>query len=86
MRFTLHPEVLNIVSIFKEKMQNKIRYHRFIAGEMTQQQLASRVGVTRQTIIAVEKGEFNPSVRLALKMAKVFQVQVEELFNLEASD
>ena len=67
-------------------MQNKIRYQRFITGEMTQQQLATRTGVTRQTIIAVEKGEFNPSVRLALKMAAVFQVPVEELFNLEESD
>ena len=67
-------------------MHNKIRYHRFITGEMTQQELASRTGVTRQTIIAIEKGEFNPSVKLALKMAAVFKVPVEELFNLEESD
>jgi len=67
-------------------MQNKIRYHRFIAGEMTQQELAARIGVTRQTIIAVEKGEFNPSVKLALKMAAVFQIRVEELFMLEETD
>jgi len=69
-----------------KKMQNKIRYHRFINREMTQQELASRTGVTRQTIIAIEKGEFNPSVKLALKMAVVFQVKVEELFILENKD
>jgi len=67
-------------------MQNKIRYHRFITGEITQQELAIRIGVTRQTIIAIEKGDFNPSVKLALKMAAVFKVPVEELFNLEVSD
>ena len=67
-------------------MQNKIRYHRFTAGEMTQQELAVRTGVTRQTIIAVEKGEFNPSVKLALKMAAAFHVKVEELFMLDDKD
>ena len=67
-------------------MRNKVRHHRFTSGEMTQQDLATRTGVTRQTIIAIEKGEFNPSVRLALKMAAVFQVPVEELFSLEEND
>lgn len=54
--------------------------------EMTQQELASRVDVTRQTIIAIEKGAFNPSVKLALKMAKVFGVAVEDIFTLDAND
>jgi len=67
-------------------MQNKIRYYRFLKDEITQQDLAARAGVTRQTIIAVEKGTFNPSVKLALKLASILEVKVEELFNLEESD
>ena len=50
---------------------------------LTQEDLAQQVGVTRQTIIAVEKGRFNPSVLLALKMARVLNVTVEELFRLK---
>ncbi|MFZ5519560.1 MAG: helix-turn-helix transcriptional regulator [Candidatus Zhuqueibacterota bacterium] len=67
-------------------MENKIRYFRFMHQEMTQQELADKVGVTRQTIIAIEKGVFNPSVKLALKMAKVFGVNVEEIFSLNDAD
>lgn len=52
-------------------------------GEMTQQELADRVGVTRQTIYAIENGKFNPSVKLALLIAKTFQVNVENIFYLE---
>ena len=50
---------------------------------MTQQQLAKEVGVSRQTIIAIEKGKFNPSVRLALLIAKFFNTRIEEIFYLE---
>jgi putative transcriptional regulator len=50
---------------------------------LTQEDLAARVGVTRQTIIAIEKGRFNPSVLLALKIARALQVTVEELFRLD---
>ncbi len=64
-------------------MINKIRYYRHINGEMTQQSLAQAVNVSRQTIIAIEKGSFNPSVKLALKIARVFKVSVEDLFQLE---
>lgn len=67
-------------------MENKIRYFRFMNKEMTQAELASRTGVTRQTIIAIEKGAFNPSVKLALKMAKAFGVSVEEIFTLDEKD
>lgn len=67
-------------------MQNKVRYYRFMNNEMTQQELADRVGVARQTIIAIEKGVFNPSVKLALKLAKIFGVTVDELFALEEND
>ena len=52
-------------------------------GEITQQQLAKEVGVSRQTIIAIEKGKFNPSVRLALQIAKYFNTRIEEIFYLE---
>jgi putative transcriptional regulator len=55
-------------------------------NEMTQQVLADKVGVTRQTIIAIEKDAFNPSVRLALKMAKVFGMPVEAIFSLDEHD
>lgn len=67
-------------------MQNKIRYQRFINGEMTQQELAEKTGVSRQTILSVEKGGFNPSVKLALKIAAVFKIKLEELFTLEETD
>jgi putative transcriptional regulator len=50
---------------------------------MTQQELARRVEVSRQTILAIEKGKFNPSVKLALQIARVFAVPVSELFYLE---
>lgn len=53
---------------------------------MTQQELAERVGITRQTIIAIGKGSFNPSVRLALKIAREFGVRVEDVFKLEEDD
>lgn len=67
-------------------MENKIRYFRFMNKEMTQQELADKVGVARQTIIAIEKSAFNPSVKLALKMAKLFNVPVEEIFTLDEND
>lgn len=57
-----------------------------MAGEQTQQQLAQKAGVTRQTIIAIEKGTFNPSVKLALKLARILNTNVESLFTLEDGD
>jgi putative transcriptional regulator len=67
-------------------MINNLRKYRFLAGEWTQQELADRVQVSRQTIIAIEKGAFNPSVRLALKLAKTLHVNIEEVFILEKQD
>ncbi len=67
-------------------MRNNIKYFRFITDELTQQNLAERVGVTRQTIIAIEKGVFNPSIKLALKLSKVLNVKLEDLFFLEDKD
>ena len=61
---------------------NHLRRLRFENGEMTQEQIASRVGVTRQTIIAIESGKYAPSLPLAMKLAKVFDRAVEEVFEL----
>jgi putative transcriptional regulator len=52
------------------------------ASGMTQEELGDKVGVTRQTVIAIEKGNYTPSVLLALKLAKVFKISVEELFKI----
>ena len=54
-----------------------------MAAGLTQQELADRVGVTRQTILSIEKGKYTPSVALALTMAGIFRVPVEALFQLE---
>jgi len=53
-----------------------------MVGNLTQKELAARIGVTRQTIIAIESGRFNPSVRLALKLARALLVRVEDIFEL----
>jgi putative transcriptional regulator len=59
---------------------NKVRELRFHHGEMSQEQLADIIGVTRQTIIAIEKGKYSPSLELAFKIARVFGAKVEEVF------
>lgn len=60
-----------------------LKQHRLAAGGLTQQELADRVGVTRQTIISIEKGKYRPSIELALLLARVFAVPVEALFRLK---
>ncbi len=62
-----------------------VRRHRLMGG-MTQQELADRVGVTRQTIWSIEKGRYTPSVALALCLAEVFDVSVEALFQLNKGE
>ena len=64
-------------------LMNNLRTLRFKNGELTQEEIAQKGNVSRQTIIAIEKGKYNPSVKLALELAKVFSVSVEELFYLE---
>lgn len=64
-------------------MKVHLRRYRFEHGGMTQQELAERVGVTRQTIISIERGRYKPSIELALRLARVFGVSVETLFELD---
>ena len=64
-------------------VQNRIRRLRFDNGEMTQEELANRAGCTRQTIIALEQGKYVPSIELAFKIARVFNVPLEEVFQYE---
>lgn len=66
----------------REDIRNHLRRQRLLADGMTQQDLADRVGVTRQTILSIEKGRYNPSVGLAMRLAQVFGIAVEELFEL----
>jgi putative transcriptional regulator len=64
-------------------IDNSIRRLRFECGELTQQNLAERVGVTRQTIIALEAGRYAPSLPLAVRIARVFGVGVEDVFQID---
>lgn len=66
-------------------MQNNIRVERAIK-RMTQQDLARLIGVSRQTINAIELGKYIPSTVLALKIARVFEKQVNDIFSLEETD
>lgn len=62
------------------QVTNSIRALRFAHGEMTQAELAERVGVTRQTIIAIEQGKYSPSLELAFQVARVFGVRLDDVF------
>lgn len=62
---------------------NHVRRLRFDANEMSQQALADAVGVTRQTIIAIEKNKYSPSLEVAFKIARVFQCSLEQVFSYE---
>ena len=62
------------------RVTNRIRALRFAAGEMTQAELADRLGVTRQTIIAVEQGKYSPSLEMAFRIARVFGVPLDDVF------
>ena len=65
------------------EIKNQIRRLRFENGEMTQQELADKAGVTRQTIIAIEAGKYSPSLPLAFKIAQTFGVPIEDVFQYE---
>lgn len=70
----------------KGNLTNLIRRLRFEHGEMTQQQLADLTGVTRQTIMALESGKYNPSLELAFRIAGVFHSTVDQIFEYEKLD
>lgn len=67
----------------KSNVGNLIRKFRFNTNEMTQQQLADLVGITRQTIVALEKGNYSPSLELAFRIARAFEAPLEEIFYYE---
>ena len=69
----------------KLPITNEIRRLRFENGEMTQKELASRVEVTRQTIVAIENAKYSPSLEVAFKIAEVFGEKLEVVFKYEAS-
>ena len=68
------------------KVSNRIRRLRFEAGEMTQAELAQRVGVTRQTIIAIEQGRYSPSLEMAFQIAHAFDVRLDDVFRYESPE
>ena len=67
----------------KMLIRNNVRKLRFNQDEMTQQQLAEKVGVTRQTIVAIEKEKYSPSLELAFRFAMAFNTPLEEVFFIE---
>ena len=68
------------------RVTNDIRRLRFANAEMTQAELADRIGVTRQTIIAIEQGRYSPSLEMAFQIARVFDVPLDEVFGYLESD
>ena len=70
----------------KSIVQNNIRTLRFHAGEMTQQELADQARVSRQTIVAIEKGNYSPSLELAFRLAHIFKSPLEEVFSYDPDD
>ena len=67
----------------KKTIQNSIRRFRFDRKEMTQQELADKIGVTRQTVNAIELGKYSPSLEVAFRIADVFGVPLDEVFQYE---
>ena len=70
----------------KGRISNTIRTLRFFNNEMTQQQLAEKTCVTRQTILAIEKGKYAPSLELAFRIALAFDVPLEGVFTYETEN
>ncbi len=70
----------------KLTITNNIRKLRFFANEMTQQELAEKAGISRQTVIAIEAGKYSPSLELAFRIADAFGVQIGEVFSYEAKE
>jgi putative transcriptional regulator len=67
-------------------ISNNIRKLRFHTNEMTQQELADKTGVTRQTIVAIENGKYSPTLELAFRIAQVFNVPLDEVFSFNSEE
>ena len=67
-------------------IKNNIRTLRFMASEMTQQELADKTGVTRQTIVAIENGKYAPTLELAFRIAHIFDKPLQEVFTVDPDD
>lgn len=70
----------------KSPISNNIRTLRFVHDEMTQKELAERVGVTRQTIVAIEKAKYSPSLEVAFRIARVFKTPLEDVFSFDLEE
>jgi putative transcriptional regulator len=70
----------------KGRIRNNVRKLRFLGSEMTQQELAENIGVTRQTVIAIEQDKYSPSLDVAFRIARVFGVPLEEVFQYETAE
>jgi putative transcriptional regulator len=68
------------------ELKNSLKKHRFNKGQITQDSLAKKLQVSRQTVNAIENGKFNPSVKLALQIADFFRCKVEDIFYLEENN
>jgi len=68
------------------KVTNRIRALRFAAGEVTQAELAERIGVTRQTVIAIEQGRYSPSLEVAFQIARALDVPLDDVFQYPGTD
>jgi putative transcriptional regulator len=68
----------------ERRISNDIRTLRFLRGEMTQAELGERIGLTRQTVAAIEAGKYSPSLEAAFRIAEVFGKRVDEVFRWEA--
>lgn len=69
-----------------ESMRNEVRLLRFLAQDMTQAELGKRVGLTRQTIAAIEQGRYSPSLDVAFRIADVFGKRIDEIFHWQPGD
>jgi putative transcriptional regulator len=67
----------------RSHIANNIRTLRFLAGEMTQAELGERIGVTRQTVAAIEQGKYSPTLETAFRIARLFEKPLEEVFQWE---
>lgn len=70
----------------KLSIGNSVRKFRFLKDEMTQKDLAHAVGVSRQTIVAIEKGQYSPTLELCLKLSLVFETPIDKIFYVESVD